>query len=110
MMSFALRGVVQNTGTCLNMIWIDSAERLTQDNYKCTHVELWNHEYDIFMYYFENVDYQHTDKLAGATNSAVLTQLKQLKKERRQKLKILVPEYGCGGDDPDTGFLMAGLN
>jgi len=37
-----------------------------------------------------------------------LTQLKQLKKEK--KLKILVPEYGCGGDDPDTGFLMAGLN
>lgn len=108
MMSFALRGVVQNTGTCLNMIWIDSAERLTQDNYKCTHVELWNHEYDIFMYYFEKVNYHYPDKLAGATNSAVLTQLKQLKKEK--KLKILVPEYGCGGDDPDTGFLMAGLN
>jgi hypothetical protein len=103
MMTFALRGVVQNTGTCLNMIWIDSA-----DNYKCTNVELWNHEYDIFMYYFEKVDYQHPDKLSGATNSAVLTQLKQLKKEK--KLKILVPEYGCGGDDPDTGFLMAGLN
>lgn len=109
-MSFALRGVVQNTGKCLNMIWIDSAERLSQDNYKCTHVELWNNEYDIFMYYFEKVDYQHPDKLSGATNSAVLTQLKQLKKEKRQKLKILVSEHGCGGDDPDTGFLMKGLN
>lgn len=31
-------------------------------------------------------------------------------KKPRFSLSLLVPEEGCGGNDPDEGFLMKGLN
>ena len=35
---------------------------------------------------------------------------KLVAKKPRFALSLLVPEEGCGGNDPDEGFLMKGLN
>ena len=37
------------------------------------------------------------------------TQQQETTKNKKQKLTLQVPEEGCGGDDPQEGFMMKGL-